>query len=323
MPRKHRVLLIKGGTSNEHTVSLQSAEMVAGALDANQFDCQTVTVKRNGKWKFENTKELTLGNALVEIQRLNIDIAFIMLHGAFGEDGGIQSVLKAAKIPFTGSEPEASTLAMNKAVSGTLFKANGFDTPDFVHIKKSDEKLKCNRFKFPAIIKPCHGGSSIKISFAENAREAWISIKNILASSDSVILQRLVKGREFTCGILDDRNGKPQALPPTEIIPLKGDFFDFNSKYFTGGSREITPPNLSPKWVKKIQNEALRAHIAFGCSGMSRSDFIFDGKKLYILEINTIPGMTKTSLLPQAAQAAGISFSKMLERIIQSCLQKS
>ena len=323
MAKKLRVLLVQGGPSNEHNISLASGKMIFSALDTARYNCKIVTIAPNGKWKFTDALALTPGNALAEIERQKFDVAFIALHGKYGEDGEIQSTFETIGLSYTGSGTEASTLAMNKAVSGALFKQYGLHTPSFIHVANADEKSMLKHISYPAVIKPCHGGSSVRISFAKNATDAWRSVQDILGDGDSVIVQDAVKGREFTCGILDDENGNPQTLPPTEIIPVKGAFFDYDSKYLVGGSHEITPPDISNTLLKEIQDAAMLVHAAFGCSGMSRSDFIFDGKKLHILELNTIPGMTKTSLLPQAAAATGLTFSDMLDRIIHSALQKA
>lgn len=271
------------------------------------------------KWKIGN-RIYSPVSALFKIKQLNIKVAFIVLHGKFGEDGQIQILFETMRIPYTGSNPEASALAMNKAVSYLIFKNFNLTVPSFIHI--TNKKVNFKKISFPAVIKPNHGGSSIHVSFVNNINDALKASEKILKSQDTAIIQTLVKGREFTCGILEDSSGNPQPLPPTEIIPIKNIFFNYKAKYSVGGSREITPPNIPLALLKKIQKLALKAHTILGCSGMSRSDFIFDGKKLYILETNTIPGLTKTSLFPQEAQVAGISFSSMLDFMIQSALRK-
>jgi D-alanine-D-alanine ligase len=177
------------------------------------------------------------------------------------------------------------------------------------------------KFKIPAVIKPNNGGSSVGVSIVKSKKEFQSEVKKALQVNDSVMVQQFIEGREFTCGILENNEGIPFALPPTEIIPKASKFFDYKAKYKIGGSLEVTPANLSKAMTKKIQSLALNAHVALGCRGISRSDFILKGSTFYILETNTIPGMTETSLLPQAAKAAGISFSEMLDLIISSGLQ--
>ena len=174
----------------------------------------------------------------------------------------------------------------------------------------------------PVVIKPTDRGSSVGISIIKDFHSIGEAINNSLKYSDSIMVQRYISGREVTCGVIEI-NKVPIPLLPTEIIPKRGTFFDYASKYEIGGSSEITPPDLPAKTIKSIQMTALRAHKLMGCSGMSRTDMILDNSnKLYILEINTIPGMTQTSLIPQEAKKLGLEFPHLLELIIQSGLNK-
>ena len=315
-----KVLLIQGGPSNEHEVSLNSGRMIFSALDRNKYDISTATITKDGLWIFDGLNEkFYASDAFEHIKQQGFDVAFIALHGKFGEDGQIQALLDNIKLPYTGSNPKASALAMNKAKSAAIFTEAGLLVPQFRHIQ--DENLP-EDILFPAIVKPCHGGSSVNVSIVADADEAKTKINEILSEGDSVIIQELINGREFTCGVLDDENGIPDALPPTEIIPKKGGLFDYESKYVAGASDEITPPDILHEQIVTLQNYALRAHKMLGCSGMSRSDFLLRDGTFYILETNTIPGMIETSLLPQEAMVAGISFSQMLDRIIASGLRR-
>lgn len=322
MAKKLRILLIQGGPSTEHRISLDSGKMVSSTLDKKKYDCEILTILKSGKWRFNDSRIYSPGAALAEIESRKYNVAFIALHGAFGEDGRIQTLFESIRLPYTGSGPEASALAMNKAASGLIFKNLGLNVPQFIYITDTWKKSELKKISFPAIIKPCHGGSSVQVAIVKNFNEARRALRKILDAGDSAIVQQIIRGRELTCGILEDVRGNPRPLPPTEIIPIKGKFFDYKAKYVIGGSREITPPDISDELLKEIHSAALLTHMKIGCSGMSRSDFIFDGKKLYILETNTIPGLTRTSLLPQEAEAAGISFSDMLDLIIQSALNK-
>jgi len=320
---KLRILLIQGGISGEHEVSINSGRQILEQMDTDKYELSVCTIQKDGLWKFGNMdKAYSLGEALVKIDG-NFDLAFIALHGAFGEDGQIQSIFDTTKLPYTGSGRESSVLAINKEISSNLFANHGLTIPRFKLVNQTNDLAKELGFDWPLIIKPCHGGSSVDTLRANSLPEARGTIDRVLASGDGVIIQELIVGREFTCGILDDDNGKPVALPPTEIIPKHGVFFDYESKYVAGASEEITPPNLPEEQIKEIQALALRAHLILGCSGMSRSDFILRDGIFYILETNTIPGMTATSLLPQAAKVAGISFSQMLDLIINSALRSA
>ena len=177
--KKIRVLLVQGGPSVEHDISIKSARMVASALDDTRFDYHLVHITRNGKWKFKNNAELPFGRAMMKIERGNFDVAFIALHGTFGEDGKIQSVFEALGLPYIGSGPEASSCALNKATSASIFKENGLTHPNFIHLTNTSQKPKLDRFTFPLVVKPCHGGSSIQISFAKNPSQVWSAAKKI------------------------------------------------------------------------------------------------------------------------------------------------
>jgi D-alanine-D-alanine ligase len=315
--KKNKILLIYGGPSSEHEVSLKSGKMVAAHLDRTKYLVDQVLITKKGLWKFTPKQTLKLESALKYIGDRKYDVAFIVLHGFFGEDGKIQSVLESIRLPFTGSDMVSSAMAMDKSHSNKVFSRNGLLVPKFQVIDSAGYKLKPTiKVKPPFVVKPVDGGSSVGTSIVHHKRHADSALKKSFKIADEAMVQEYIAGREFTCGVIE-KNGKPFSLVPTEIIP-KSSFFDFKAKYAIGGSSEITPPNLPPDKIKEIQSLALKAHLALGCRGMSRSDFILKGSKLYILETNTIPGMTATSLLPQGAKAAGISFPELLDLIIQS-----
>jgi len=254
-----------------------------------------------------------------------IDLAFIAMHGEYGEDGQIQSLLETFNIPYTGSGPLTSALAMNKGRSSILFADNKFNVPKSLMLQKKDPHIEfatAENFRCPIVIKPANRGSSIGISIAQKKADIKYAIQKALRHSDQIIAQQHIKGREVTCGVLEI-NQAPIALLPTEIIPNSSNFFDYYSKYNSKGSTEITPPDLPEKVIRQIQSAALSAHKILGCSGISRTDMILNkGGKVYILETNTLPGLTKTSLLPQQAQKMGIEFPKLLEIIIKNALDK-
>jgi D-alanine-D-alanine ligase len=274
-----------------------------------------VKIDKNGNWP------ITL-----ETLKEKIDVAFIAMHGEYGEDGQIQSLLETFGIPYTGSDPIASALAINKQKSSVLFANGGLNIPRSLALKKEDPHIEfaaIKNFSLPIVIKPANGGSSIGVSVTKRKADLKYAIQKALQHSDEVVAQQYIKGREVTCGVLEI-NQIPIALLPTEIIPNNSSFFDYYSKYNTSGSTEVTPPDLPKETIRKIQSIALEAHKALGCSGMSRTDMILSrGRKIYVLETNTIPGLTETSLLPQQAQKMGINFPKLLEIIINSALGKN
>ncbi len=345
-----------GGPSPEHEVSLNSGKQILENLDKKKYLAQPVIITKTGQWLFHPISRRGLlkpnfnsygsstsvvkfaeKSALVELAKKKPDVAFIAMHGAYGEDGTLQGLLESIGMPYTGSGVLASALGMDKPRSCALFREAGFLVPDFVVITRQELQImfggSTSKHKngiifwqksgFPLVVKPANRGSSVGISIVKNKKELLRGIKDAFKYSDRVILQRFIKGREITCGVLEDKNGKLIPLPPTEILPMAGKFYDYRSKYAKGGSKHVMPPpGISQKIIKKIQDAACRAHSVLGCSGMSRSDFILgEDHKLYILEINTIPGMTSTSLLPEAAKAVGIEFSKLLDIIIQTALR--
>lgn len=298
-----------GGPSAEYDVSLKSGEMVMANLDSAQYDKAEIIVGKDGKWPIAFKK-----------LRDNFDVAFVAMHGEYGEDGTLQGILEKEKIRYTGSDSRASRLGMDKVESAKVLEKAGLLIPSFTILKNGNGHL----FDFPVVVKPTDRGSTRGVSIVENVRDLPAAIELARKYSENVMVQEYIKGRELTCGVLALRQAQGEkstleALPPTEILPRKSKFFDYESKYAPGGSIEITPPKLFNGEIKKIQEAALKAHKAIGARGYSRTDFILgEDKKLYTLEINTLPGLTETSLLPQEAKVAGISFSKLLDYIIMS-----
>lgn len=315
---KIKVLLIYGGPSSEHEVSIKSGKMVSAYLDRKRYFVDEVLIARNGVWNFSPKKKLKIEHALKFIDHKKYDVAFVALHGFFGEDGLVQAALSSIGLPFTGSDMISSAMAMDKAHSNELYKRYGLHVPRFQVIDRAGDNTKSAKIKIPFVVKPVGGGSSVGTNIVHNKSQEANALRSAFKVADKIMVQEYIAGREFTCGVIE-KNGQPISLVPTEIIP-KSAFFDYKAKYDPEGSREITPPDLSSFKIKELQALALKAHKLLGCKGMSRSDFILKGSKFYILETNTIPGMTATSLLPQGAKAAGIDFSELLDLIIQSAI---
>jgi D-alanine-D-alanine ligase len=313
MAKLLKIAVVCGGPSSEYEVSLNTAGMVMKNLDPRKYRPMLVVIKKNGLWKFGSKEPIQIGRAMEELK--TFDFAFIAMHGVFGEDGRIQALLEWIDISYSGSDVLSSSMAMNKAISNDIYKTIGMNVPPYAVFNKISQDGEY-KFEIPAVVKPIDGGSSVGVSIVKSKKELEEALKNAFQRSEQVMAQRLIKGREFTCGILENERGVAFALPPTEIIPKSSTFFDYKAKYDIDGSREITPADLSRPMTKKLQALALKAHRALGCAGMSRSDFILKGSTFYILETNTIPGMTETSLLPQAAKATGITFPEMLTLII-------
>lgn len=315
------IAILCGGPSAEHDVSLTSAARVHDTLKP-RGDVLRVTVNRTGtRWNIDDAGHYTTADALAYLKRRGA-IAFIAMHGTFGEDGTVQRLLDDAGVPYTGSGPEASALAMDKVRAAEMFAACGLHVPRAVPWTITSPSGSTAfrdaiiaSLTFPVILKPSDLGSSVGIAIADDATELDAAIAVAAEESPNLVAQEFLRGRELTCAILDSGDA-PTALPITEIVPLESAFFDFSAKYAPGASHEITPANLSESITTTVQAAAITAHTSLGCRGMSRSDFILVGDTPYILETNTIPGLTPTSLLPQAAAAAGIDFATLLDRII-------
>ncbi len=309
---KIRVAVLMGGPSAEHDISLATGEKVLESLDKEKYAPKAVVISKKGKWP------ITLAKL-----KENFDVAFIAMHGEYGEDGQVQKILEKADIPYTGSDSRASEIGMDKAVSAGYFEKAGLRTPKFTLLTIKDPKkigLEQIRFVFPTVIKPADRGSSVGISIVKKVQDLLPALQKAAKFSPKIMIQEYIKGREFTCGVVE-MNGEAQALPPTEIITYHSEFFDYEAKYTPGVTREVTPPEIPSAEIEKIQEIAVKAHRAIGARHFSRTDVIQDKERnYYVLEINTIPGMTATSLLPQQAKAAGIEFSALLGQIIQSAI---
>lgn len=302
-----------GGPSAEHEVSLASGELVKESLSPSKYEVVPVVIGRDGTWPVD-----------VEDLADDIDIAFIALHGEYGEDGTVQEILKNEGVPFTGSDVLPSALAMNKILSSRLLTSQGISMPRFVVVHKHEKELESfEHFGFPVVVKPADRGSSVGVSVVREPEQLYVALQNAFRLSKDAIIQEYISGHEVTCNVLDDGLGDVVPLPVIEIIPRSGGVFDYHAKYTPGASDEIAPARLTEEGTELIQRTAVAAHRAIGASGMSRTDMIIgeDGE-LYVFEINTIPGMTSASLLPQAAQAHGITLQDLFDRIIEAGLRK-
>jgi D-alanine-D-alanine ligase len=296
-----RIKVLMGGVSREREISLKSGRAVLDALRSRGFRAEEYVVD----------DELMDG-----VDSDNTDVAFIALHGRFGEDGGAQAVLEERGVRYTGSGPEASRLAMDKAATKSIFTMHGVPTPSYLVFKGAatgSSSLVRDSFGFPCVVKPAREGSSIGVVVVRDADAFEPAVSAAFNLDDTVIVEEYVAGREMTCGILGD-----EALPLVELLPAR-EFYDYTAKYAPDGGTEYTlDVGLDDALYKRIQDYALAAHRALGCRGMSRVDLILSGSgEPYFLEVNTIPGMTLRSLLPKAAAAAGYDFPILCARIIE------
>ncbi|MXN43916.1 D-alanine--D-alanine ligase [Shinella kummerowiae] len=308
MSVKH-VAMLMGGFSSERPVSLSSGNACADALEAEGYQVTRVDVGHD------------IASVLAELKP---DVAFNALHGPFGEDGTIQGILEFLEIPYTHSGVLASALAMDKAQAKIIAKAAGIPVAEQRLMSRFDF-TSAHPMKPPYVVKPVREGSSFGVVMV---KEDQSHPPQIITSSewrygDSVMVERYIYGRELTCGVMGD-----VALGVTEVVPQGHAFYDYDSKYVKGGSKHVIPAQISPNIYQKIQTLSLKAHQAIGCRGVSRSDFRYDDRfsetgELVWLEVNTQPGMTPTSLVPEMAVHAGHSFGEFLRWMVEdaSCLR--
>ncbi len=354
--RTINVYVLMGGPSAEYDISIRTAQMVIKNLNHKKFRIIPILITKTGRWLvspeykkiIKESSDNNLNSVIAHERKKSIplkstlnsknpqEVAFIAMHGPYGEDGTIQGLLELAGIPYTGSGISASALAMDKVLSAKLLCSQGIAIPEFISFDKTEWRKNkksiiaaIKKLGLPTVIKPSNLGSSVGVTIIKNYSNLKKAVRLAFSYSPRIMAQEYIKGREVTCAVIDKGiPGTEMALLPTEIIPKRSSFFDYTAKYTPGASEEITPPSLPKPIIKKIQKTALLCHKALGCSGMSRTDMILYSSptkskpKLYVLEVNTIPGMTETSLLPQAAKACGISFPKLLEQIIVAALNR-
>jgi D-alanine-D-alanine ligase len=301
-----RVGVIMGGTSGEREVSLRSGAAVAAALEARGHDVMRLALGESFGPEFGYT-----------LTRSRIDVAFLALHGRHGEDGCIQGALELARIPYTGSSVLASALAMDKLKAKEMFRLHNVPTPPYYVVESVDDLADLESthgsFGFPVIVKPRGEGSSLGVAKASSLAELAAALEAAFAYDDSAIVERFVAGMEINVGILDGR-----VLGAIEIAPKNG-IYDYEAKYTPGMTEYFMPARLPPTRYRGVCNLADRAVRALGCTGATRVDLLVTpGENEYVLEVNTLPGMTETSLLPKIAAAAGYDFGRLCEAILDS-----
>lgn len=326
-----RIAVLMGGVSPEHDVSLSSGSMVLSSLDPAKYTGLGVTVGKDGRWAVGDADPVPAIEAVSALHAAKIDCVFIALHGAFGEDGRVQGMLDILGLPYTGSGCAASALAMDKVRCKAVVSSQGIRVANHIALDRDtwqldpDAVIEAVRkdLGFPCVVKTSCGGSSLGTTVPGDEAAFRTAMVEVLKHGDSVLVERFVAGREVTCGVLDaEPGGMIRPLPVTEIIPKnKGGFWTYESKYTAGATDEITPADLTPAMTSQIMEMAAHVHEIVGCRGWSRSDFIIDGQGPVWLEVNTVPGLTPTSLYPQAAAAAGINYRDMISLFIERALR--
>ena len=289
MKSRGKIGVLLGGLSSEREVSLRTGEAVLAALRERGHDAIPIYVD---------------GDVDIAVRQEQIDVAFIALHGRLGEDGCVQGLLELLGIPYTGSDVMASALAMHKAKAKELFRLHNLPTPAYYTLTAAelpDLAAIHGDFGMPCVVKPIREGSSVGVTICTHERELGPAIERALCFDHEVLVERYISGKEVSVAILEDR-----ALGAVEIAPREG-FYDYANKYTRGATDYFVPPRLSPERYRGVLAQALRAHMALGCQGATRVDMIVsDSGNEFVLEVNTVPGLTPTSLLPKIADAAGI-----------------
>ena len=293
-----RIGVLMGGPSAERDVSLRSGKAITEALLSKGYNAVPMEIRLP-------TRD--------ELKSADMDVAFIALHGTFGEDGQIQAILEELKMPYTGSRVKASRLGMDKVASRKLFEKAKLNTPEYYVIENGTRPGI--KFTTPIVVKPAAQGSSVGISIIDNIGELDAAIKEAFKFGEEVLLEEFISGKEITVGMLDDR-----PLPVIQVV-TKRRYYDEGAKYTAGMTEYLCPAPITEGEAGLAQDAAVRAHNAIGCRSFSRVDMILSGGRVVILEVNTIPGMTQLSLLPKAAKASGMDFPELCERMLESAFK--
>jgi D-alanine-D-alanine ligase len=304
MVTNKKIGVLLGGLSSEREVSLASGNAILKALREKGYHPVAVDVGRD---------------AAEQIHKHGVELAFIALHGRFGEDGAIQGMLEVMGIPFTGSGILASALGMNKTVSKQIFRSQGFLVGPYEVVYAGDADKVASvleQIRYPVVVKPHAEGSSVGVSLVFKKEDVAPAVDLAFKYGNEILIEKFIKGKEVQVGILGDR-----ALGAIEIVPKRA-FYDYAAKYEKGMSDHFFPARIPADAYTKTLEAGLAAHRAIGCRGYSRVDFILDESGApYILEVNTLPGMTATSLLPEIAKGSGISFPDLVEEIVRLAVE--
>ncbi|MDP3245100.1 MAG: D-alanine--D-alanine ligase family protein [bacterium] len=340
--KKLKVGVIFGGRSGEHEVSLVSAESIMRALDKKKYDIIPIGITKEGEWIVDNFQfpisnfqllekfkkgKIKNGSRLPPKEILKVDVVFPAVHGTYAEDGTLQGLLEMLNIPYVGAGVLGSAVGMDKVVQKQLFEQLGLPVVYYAAFKKNQNPSNIVRHiekktKYPVFVKPACLGSSVGISKAKNKKELISAIKLAFKYDNKIIIEQAVLNtREIECAVLG--NDQPAASVPGEIIS-SNEFYDYNAKYVDGQSKAVIPAKLPSYLVKMVQEQAIEACMAIEGAGMARVDFLLDdkSKKLFINEVNTIPGFTSISMYPKLWQATGLSYGKLLDKLIALALER-
>jgi D-alanine-D-alanine ligase len=316
--KKTRVALVYGGRSGEHEISLRSADSVAAAMDPERYTVSRFVIDRDGNWSPKPIVPQPGAHP-------DIDVVFPVLHGTFGEDGTMQGLFELADLPYIGGNVLASALSMDKDMMKRVCRERGLPVVEWIVLER-DASVEtasafAEKFGFPLFVKPANLGSSVGISKAHNARELQAAVKTAAEFDRKIVIERGIEGREFECAVLG--NEHPAASVPCEILPSR-EFYDYEDKYELNMARTELPANLPPSEIAEMRRLAVECFRAVGCEGMGRVDFLREEStgKLYINEINTIPGFTSISMYPKMWEYTGIPYGQLIDRLVELALER-
>lgn len=313
-----KLFIISGGVGSEREVSLSSGKNVADTLSQEGIEYESIIVDSAKNFIYGDTK-MTEKDGIIFLKKKNA-LVFQLIHGTYGEDGELVKKLEDAGIICIGTRASALELTIDKYETERVLKENNVTTPYSVLVKRGQESIvedELSNMPFPVIVKPKKEGSSVGVIKVMDRETLRSSLSNSLVHHEEVLVQQYLSGREFTCGAVEI-DGKETALTPTEVILTKGELFDYEAKYSEGGCLEITPAQVDAETSRKIQELALLSHKVTGCRDISRTDMMMNEKgELAVLEINTIPGMTKTSFVPAELAASGYTISDFVRGMLE------
>lgn len=327
---KKKIALVTGGFTGESVVSFKSADFVESQLDKNKYDVFKIVILRDS-WGYldansvEHPVDKNDFSIFINNQKINFDVAFIMLHGSPGEDGKLQSYFDLIRLPYTSCDALTSSLTMNKGYSKAIVDGiQGLNIARSIQLfENSDasEKQVLNNLVLPLFIKPNNGGSSIGMSKVKADSELKDALNKAFNEDQQVLVEEFVEGREFSIGVYKNENGI-QVLPATEVIPTN-DFFDFEAKYTPGATEEITPGRMSEEEKSRVERIVTDVYLKLNCKGMVRIDYFLqkETSNFYFIEINTIPGQTAQSFIPQQVRAAGLNISEFYGNQVEMALK--
>ena len=311
-----RVTVICGGRSGEHEISLRSAESVIAAMDPERYEVRRILITKEGRWQTSPILPEPGGNP-------GIDVVFPVVHGTFGEDGTLQGLLELAALPYVGAGVLASSVSMDKEVTKRLCVERGLPVAEYLVARRGQFRREdiCGHMPYPVFVKPANLGSSVGISKVRACGELDAALEMAAQYDRKILVERAIQGREFECSVMG--NDQPMAAIPCEILPSH-EFYDYEDKYLLNQARTVLPADLPEKQIREMQRLAVACYQAVECEGIARVYFLLETAtgKLYINEINTVPGFTSISMFPKMWEAAGIPYPKLIERLIELGLER-